>query len=407
LIAAHAVGSREAYVALKASFAREIAVVEDVLAEMQAAGALGDVRVNLVRGPEEYLFGEEKALLEVIEGNDPLPRPADEPPYERGLFATPGSPNPALVSNAETFAHVPSIVRHGAASFRAVGTLDTPGTLLFTISGDVRRPGVYEQPAGVTLRELFHEIAGGPRSGRTFKAALSGVSVAPIAANRFDTAADFGSLALIGSGLGSAGFVLYDDSASMPRVAQMAARFLFVESCNQCSACKHGLRTASEALDAIFDERRAKPGLLARARYGAVGAPQGNRCYLPAEGAALIPALLSRFAAEFERQIGDPASAPRAVPVPKIVDWDEGSASFLLDERQQSKLPDWTYLAPHDQPRTRARPAEVAHDDAHPGVPLPARLLARLRAHAEQEKVSLEALIERTLEEWLHGRESR
>jgi len=259
LIAAHAVGARAAYVAVKATFAPEIARLENVLAEMQAAGVLGEVPVTLVRGPEEYLFGEEKALLEVIEGNDPLPRPADEPPYERGLFAMPGSANPALVSNAETFAHVPSIVRHGAASFREVGTRDTPGTLLFTVSGDVQKPGVYERPAGIPLRELFEDVAGGPRAGRKLKAALSGVSVAPISAERFDTPADFGSLALIGSGLGSAGFVLYDDAASMPRVAQMAARFLFVESCNQCSACKHGLRTASEALDAIFNARGAHP----------------------------------------------------------------------------------------------------------------------------------------------------
>ena len=78
--------------------------------------------IEIVEGPEEYLFGEEKALLNVIEGEGPLPREADNPPYEVGLFATPGSPNPALVNNAESFAHVPSIVRHGADSFRELGT---------------------------------------------------------------------------------------------------------------------------------------------------------------------------------------------------------------------------------------------------------------------------------------------
>ena len=403
LIAAHAAGARSAYVALKASFAREIARLTEALAELQAAGALGEVRVSLVRGPEEYLFGEEKALLEVIEGNDPLPRTADEPPYERGLFATPGSPNPALVSNVETLAHVPSIVRHGAASFREVGTHDTPGTLLFTVSGDVCRPGVYERPAGITLRELFHEVAGGPREGRKLKAALSGVSVAPIAAERFDTPADFGSLALIGSGLGSAGFIVYDDAASMPRVAQMAARFLFVESCNQCSACKHGLRTASTALDALFDAQHSRSDLLARARYGALSAPQGNRCYLPAEGAAVIPGLLSRFAAEFEQQLREPGRVSQALPVPKIADWDEVAQAFVLDERQQRKRPDWTYEHPHAPPDARARPAAAPHDRAHLGVPIPAELVALLRARAERESIPLETLIERVLESWLHS----
>ena len=407
LIAAHAVGARAAYVAVKASFAPEIARLENVLAEMQAAGVLGEVPVTLVRGPEEYLFGEEKALLEVIEGNDPLPRPADEPPYERGLFAMPGSANPALVSNAETFAHVPSIVRHGAASFREVGTRDTPGTLLFTVSGDVQKPGVYERPAGIPLRELFEDVAGGPRAGRKLKAALSGVSVAPISAERFDTPADFGSLALIGSGLGSAGFVLYDDAASMPRVAQMAARFLFVESCNQCSACKHGLRTASEALDGIFNARGAKnPDLLAHARYGALSAPQGNRCYLPAEGAALIPALLSRFAGEFAEQLRQPERAAAAVPIPKIVDWDETSRNFVLDERQQSKRPDWTYEPPHAPPHAPSRPAALPHDRGHMGVPLPSELIAALRSRAERDAVAIETLVERALKEWLQEHRS-
>jgi NADH-quinone oxidoreductase subunit F len=402
LIAAHAIGANEIYIALKASFAREIAIVDRVVEELRAAGTLGEVRVTLSRGPEEYLFGEEKALLEVIEGNDPLPRPADEPPYERGLFATPGSANPALVSNAETFAHVPSIVRDGAPSFREVGTRDTPGTLLFTVSGDVRRPGVYERPAGITLHELFHAVAGGPREGRTLKVALSGVSAAPIGSDRFDTPADFGSLALIGSGLGSAGFIVYDDTASMPRVAQMAARFLFVESCNQCSACKHGLRTASEALDAIFHTQHAGPELLARARYGALSAPQGNRCYLPAEGAALIPALLSRFAPEFEEQLRQPEAGPGPAAIPKIVDWDETTANFVLDDRQQGKKPDWTYELPHAEPPASARPAARPHDHAHVGVSLSAELVALLRAQAEREALSIETLIERALQEWLH-----
>ncbi len=404
LIAAHVLRARTAYVALKASFAKERARLEAALEELQAAGEVDGVRVALALGPEEYLFGEEKALLEVIEGNDPLPREADRPPYEEGLFATPGSPNPALVSNAETFAHVPSIVRHGPASFRAIGTHDTPGTLLFTVSGDVRRPGVYELPAGIPLRTLFEEVAGGPREGRSLKAALSGVSSGVIPAERFDTPADFGSLALVGSGLGSAGFIVYDDTASMPRVAQMAARFLYVESCNQCSACKHGLRMASHALDAIFDPAQANPLQLAHARYGARSAPQGNRCYLPAEGAALLPGLLARYAKEFDAQLAAPDRAPALLTVPKIVDFDEASRTFVLDERQQAKRPDWTYEPPHAPSASSARPATAPRDRAHVGVPLQAELMARLRARAETEGVTVERLIERALEDWLQKR---
>src|SRR5690606_26709447 len=131
LIAAHVVSAEQLFVALKASFEPERERLERALSEMRDAGVLDGLKIEIVTGPEEYLFGEERALLEVIEGGDPLPREAHYPPYEKGLFATATSPNPAVVNNAETFARVPGIVRAGAASFRELGTHDTPGTLLF------------------------------------------------------------------------------------------------------------------------------------------------------------------------------------------------------------------------------------------------------------------------------------
>src|SRR6185503_19945216 len=110
LIAAHAIGAEEGFIAIKASFTREIERLRAAIAEMEAEGALQGFSLKIVEGPDEYLFGEEKALLNVIEGEGPLPRDPDSPPYEVGLFATPGSPNPALVNNGETYAHVPSIL---------------------------------------------------------------------------------------------------------------------------------------------------------------------------------------------------------------------------------------------------------------------------------------------------------
>lgn len=101
----------------------------------------------------------------------------------------------------------------------------------------------------------------------------------------------------------------------------------------------------STALDALFDPRHAHRDFLSRARSGVLSAPQGNRCYLPAEGAAIIPGLLSRFAAEFEEQIQKPGRKVAPPLIPKIADWNEASRNFVLDERQQSKRPDWTYAA--------------------------------------------------------------
>ena len=152
LVAAHSVGALEAYIALKASFEPELARVGAAVEEMAAAGWLEGLNVTVVTGPEEYLFGEEKALLEVIEGNEPLPRWL--PPFLHGLFATapqlgwesaesePGheaghESNPTLVNNAETLAQAAWIVAHGAEAFRSLGTDESPGTVVCTVVGDV------------------------------------------------------------------------------------------------------------------------------------------------------------------------------------------------------------------------------------------------------------------------------
>ena len=372
LIAAEVVGARKLYLVLKASFERELERLRGAVDEMIAAGLFGTLELELVEGPEEYLLGEEKALLEVIEGNDPLPREAHYPPYERGLFATPASQNPALVNNAETFAHVPGIVRWGAASFTAIGTQDTPGTVLFTVSGDVRRPGVYEQPAGITLRTLFEEVAGGARAGRRLKAAIGGVSGAVVDESRFDTPADFASLELAGTSLGSAGFVLVDDRQSMPRVAQSVARFLYVESCNQCSACKHGLGAASRALDELFDPESDGRDGLESILHSARSAPQGNRCYLPVQGATVIPALLTRYGAEFEALLERPTGSSEPFLIPKLVDFDEQTGTFQYDLAQPRKRPDWTY----DEPDAEARVSRARVPS--PGVPAPGPVSLRL-----------------------------
>jgi NADH:ubiquinone oxidoreductase subunit F (NADH-binding) len=126
LVAAPVVGAKGAYIAIKASFVKEIERLRRALGEM--AAVISHLPVEIVEGRREYLFGEEKALLEVIEGNGPLPREAHNPPYEWGLFATSLASNPCVVNNAETFAHVPRHRARGAKSFREVGTHDTPGT---------------------------------------------------------------------------------------------------------------------------------------------------------------------------------------------------------------------------------------------------------------------------------------
>jgi NADH:ubiquinone oxidoreductase subunit F (NADH-binding) len=327
-IAAHAIGVRTAYLCVKKSFEQEVAAVRRALNEMTAAKCLGSIPIELVLGPEDYLFGEEKALLEVIEGAPAMPREADLPPYVQGLFVTgPTELNPAVVNNVETLANVPHIIRRGAAWFRSIGTPDTPGTMIFTVSGDVQRPGVYELPMGTPLQELVFGRAGGPKAGRTLKALFSGVSNAAVLPAAVNTPLDFGSMQNIGSGLGSGGFIVYDDSTCMVRVAHKFSEFLYVESCGQCTPCKFGTNQATFYLHKLV-HGVGDASDLEYVLEGAAMAPHANRCYLPVEHSVLIPSIVRQFEAEFEQHFNRGCQQCRDITLPKIVDFDPASASF-------------------------------------------------------------------------------
>jgi NADH-quinone oxidoreductase subunit F len=339
-IAAHAVGAERAFVAIKRTFDREIELLRRAVAEMTARDALGRTSVTVVAGPDEYLFGEEKALLEVLEGNEPLPRIF--PPYRVGLFARSGSTNPTLVHNVETLAHVPVILDGGVDRFRSRGTPGSPGTMVFTVCGDVVRPGVYELPLGVPLRALVTEAAGGPLPGRAIKAVFPGASNAVLTPDDLDTPLDFEAMRAAGSGLGAGGFVVYDDSTCLVEATLTFARFLHVESCGQCPACKHGAEEIVEVLERI--ERGEGSGQdLERVVARCSTVTSGRRCGLPTGVAALVGSAVRSFASEFRAHLGRPCPRPRDLTIPKIVDLDEDRGRFVYEERQPLKRPDWTY----------------------------------------------------------------
>ncbi|MDP8927267.1 MAG: SLBB domain-containing protein [Actinomycetota bacterium] len=329
-IAAYAVGAVGAYIAMKAGFEREIAIVERAIAEMEAAGLLGELPVQLVTGPDDYLFGEEKALLEVLEGKAALPRIL--PPYQVGLFAAAGSPNPTLMNNVETLAHVTHIVRRGWEWFRASGTETCPGTALLTLTGDVRRPGVYELPLGVPLRALLYDIGGGPPDGRQVKAVVPGASDAILSREQLDTPLTFDAMRAAGSGLGSGGFVVYDESACMVQAAAAFSRFLYVESCGQCPACKQGTLRITECLERI--ERGAGSAedleaIVARCR----SVSGGSRCGLPSGESLLVSSAVELFGSEFAAHLSRGCPSPRRLPFPRIVDFDQRAGTFVYAGR--------------------------------------------------------------------------
>jgi NADH:ubiquinone oxidoreductase subunit F (NADH-binding) len=355
-VAAHAVGAREVFIALKASFEREVERVTRAVTEIEQADLLGGLTVTIATGPEEYLFGEEKALLEVIEGHDPLPRWL--PPYMHGLFATAPQlgweaqdpevghhgvheSNPTLVNNVETLANVPHILANGADWFRSIGTDASPGTVLVTVVGDVATPQVVEVELGTPMREVL-ALAGAPLFDRTVKAVLSGVSNTVISADNLDVPLSYEGLEGIGSGLGSAGLIVYDDTACMVEVAATMSRFLFVESCGQCPPCKLGTGEITTALERL-SRLEATDSDLEHIHRSLTTVADANRCFLPVEEQQLIGSLLRTFPEDFAAHLEGRCPHPRAISVPKIIDLADGQVTY--DERQARKRPDWTYAA--------------------------------------------------------------
>ena len=252
-IAAYAVGAERAYICVKRSFAPETQALSTAIDEMQRADALGPTPIELVLGPDLYLFGEETGLEEVIEGRLPLPRVAR--PFMFGLFAQPPNDNPTLVNNVETLANVAHILADGPDWLRSNGTDDSPGTMVFTVCGDVRREGVFELPLGTPLRHLVEDRAGGP-TGRAEPEGDLPRCVQHRPARRASSTCRWTSTRCARSdpALGSAGFAVFDDSACMVRAARLYSRFLYVESCGQCPACKFGTGEVTRILEKVEAE---------------------------------------------------------------------------------------------------------------------------------------------------------
>jgi NADH:ubiquinone oxidoreductase subunit F (NADH-binding) len=331
-IGAYAISAREAYLVMKKSFEREHDALSLAMNEMAAQNRLGAIPIKIVEGPEDYLLGEEKALLEVIEGGLAMPREAQYPPYIKGLFITdPWQLNPAVVNNAETLSNIPQILAKDTDWFRSTGTTDSPGTMVFTVSGDVVRPGVFELALGTPLRELVFEHAGGLLPERKLKAIFSGVSNAVILPNSLDTLLAFDTMKAIGSGLGSAGFIVYDDTTCMVQLAHTFSRFLWIESCDQCSACKRGTDISTINLQKLIDGEGSEETIQSVVQ-GAVMAPQGNRCFLPVEHQQLILSMVAAFGEEFHAHLEHGCFGHRKVALPKMEDFDEARRVFTYSE---------------------------------------------------------------------------
>jgi len=366
IIAAKAVAADEVVFALKSSFTRELdrlrRAIDEVVAAGWTQGWSQSVRLFVFEGPEEYLYGEETALLEAIDGRPPFPRLA--PPFRRGVreFGNDDFPRdprsglpaliemagpaddtiapPALVDNVETIANVPRIISRGGRWYRTEGTDQSPGTIVCTVTGKTVREGVGEVIMGTTLREAIDLIGGGRRPGRRLKAVMSGVANALVPAELIDTPMTYEDMNAIGSGLGSAGLLVFDDTDDLVAVAAGVSRFLAVESCGQCTPCKQDGLMVCDTLDRLCRNDASDEDIDAL-RLSLATITDGARCYLATQHEVVVRSVFDLFPDEVEAHLTRRARPVEPTPITEMVDIQGEVAVFA--EEHVAKQPDWTY----------------------------------------------------------------
>lgn len=390
-IAAHVIGCQAGYIGIKHTYHREIERLEKAKEEMLAAGALGSIPIYIYPGPDEYLFGEEKGLLEAIEGKPPQPRFI--PPFqyglftEKGIFSIPGEENPTCVNNAETIVNTVHILRDGVEAFRSLGSEDTPGTSVVTLVGDIQKPGVYEVPMGTNLRDIIYQCGGGPKPGRTIKAIFSGVSAAPLTGDDLDTPFDFGSFKKKGSGLGSAGLIIYDDTVCMVHVLQLFSKFLATESCGQCPSCKYGTDFIYRAISRLEEGGTYED--LETAMNMSHNVTSGTRCFLPQAEQICTRNIVRMFLDDFKAHIGQPCSYERRLAIPKLKDFDEEKGDWIYDPKIMFKTRFGEYDYPDLQPNYHSNREWPQLQEAVALVHFPSGEVNKLDADIHEEEGSL------------------
>ncbi|MCC6499476.1 MAG: NADH-quinone oxidoreductase subunit NuoF [Anaerolineales bacterium] len=259
-IGCYAVGAQVAYIYLRGEFWELGASLDAKIAEMEEAGLLGDklfgtdysLRIYTHLGAGAYICGEETALLESLEGKRGQPRVRPPFPPAVGLYG-----KPTIINNVETFTNVPMIMANGAEWHKSIGTTDSPGVKIFSLSGRVRKPGNYELPLGTTFRELIYTHGGGVQDSRKVKAIMpAGASSSLILVDDdkiLDTPMDYASVRTLKADLGSASIIVVDDTVSMDWLVNKTVHFFKHESCGKCTPCREGTYWMSRISERIHD----------------------------------------------------------------------------------------------------------------------------------------------------------
>jgi NADH-quinone oxidoreductase subunit F len=319
IISCYAVGAHLAFIYLRGEFFLGAERVQAAIDEAYEAGYLGQnilgsgmhLDVLLHRGAGAYICGEETGLIESLEGKRAYPRIKPPFPANIGAFGM-----PTVVNNVETLCNIPHIVERGAAWYNSIGPERNRGTRMFCISGKVQKPGVYELPLGLPLRDIIYEYGGGLQAGRTLKAVIPGGGSARIltADEAMQVNSDFDALQQAGSMGGSGGVMVLDDTVCVVQSTYIITEFFHDESCGQCSPCREGTGWMKKILHRI-ECGEGRPGdidlLLHMGTniFGRTICPLGDASVWPVESA------IHKFRQEFEYHVHEKQCLPETVSI--------------------------------------------------------------------------------------------
>jgi NADH-quinone oxidoreductase subunit F len=301
IIAALTIGAAKSYIYLRKEFYLGRRRLDAAVEQARTAGFIGknvfgsahEVEIIVHSGAGAYMAGEETGLLESLEGRKAMPRLRPPFPAVAGLYG-----KPTLLNNVETLCHIPVILTLGAEQYKTYGP-----PALFSVSGAVIRPGVYEAPLGVPLRSLIYDYAGGLRAGRSFKAAFPGGSSSMLLTEpHLDVKMDYDSLRALGSMLGSASVIVIDDSTDMVELMARTVEFYREESCGKCTPCREGTIWITQVFERLLHGKGRAEDL---ALLESIAKGMTGTCFCPL-GESVPPSLvasLKHFRHEYEHHI--------------------------------------------------------------------------------------------------------
>lgn len=308
LIGGYAIGTDKGYLYIRERYHLSVERLRTAIAQAREKGFLGkglfgtgfDFDIEFSFGTEAFICGEETALMESIEGKRAMPRPRPPFPAQRGLWG-----KPTVINNAETLSNIPIIIGKGPAWFSSIGTEESKGTKVFTLSGKVKNNGLVEIPMGMSLRDIVYGIGGGIDGGKALKAVqVGGPSGGLIPVSMIDMGLDYENLSKVGSIVGSGGMVVFDEEDCIVSVTRFLLEFLQRESCGKCTPCRVGTKRMFELLTKITDGNGEEADLFTLERLSAIMSAS-SLCGLGRTAANPFITSLSHFKGEYLAHIRD------------------------------------------------------------------------------------------------------